>query len=109
MLPVPLNVTAVVVALLHSVWLETAVTEGVGLTVIIKFCGVPAQPFAVGVTVIVAVTAALVLLVAVNAAILPEPLAARPIEVVLFVQLNVVPVTEPVRATAVVLVLLHKV
>ena len=41
----------------------------------------------VGVTVMVATTGALVALSAVNEAILPVPLAARPIEVVLLVQL----------------------
>ena len=46
----------------------------------------PSQPLAEGVTVTVAVTGALEMLVAVNAAILPVPLAAKPIEVVLLVQ-----------------------
>ena len=41
----------------------------------------------VGVTVIVAVTGALVALVAMKEAILPEPVAAKPIEGVLFTQL----------------------
>ena len=41
----------------------------------------------VGVTVIVAVTDALVALVAVNEAILPAPLAAKPIDGAVFVQL----------------------
>ena len=73
------------------------------MTVIVKDCGVPEQPLAVGVTVIVAVTAELVALVAVNATIFPEPLAAKPILVVLFVQLYVVPLTdEPAKVTAVV-------
>ena len=41
----------------------------------------------VGVTVIVAVTGALVALVAINDAILPAPLATKPIDGVVFVQL----------------------
>ena len=57
-----------------------------GLTVMVNVVGVPAQPEAVGVTVIVAVTALAVAFVAMNAAILPVPFAARPILVVLFVQ-----------------------
>jgi hypothetical protein len=62
------------------------------------------------VTVIVEVTAELVVFVAVNAAIVgPAPLAAKPMEVVLLVQGNELPVTEPVKVTAVVLVLLHTV
>jgi len=67
----------------------------VGLTVIVNVCGVPGQPLAVGVTVMVAVTGAAVALVAVNDAMLPEPLAARPMAVLLFVQVNVVPLTGP--------------
>ena len=55
------------------------------MTVMVKFRLVPKQPFAEGVAVIVAETAVFVAFVAVNAAILPEPLAAKPIEVLLFV------------------------
>ena len=68
-----------------------ATAVGVGLTVIVKVLGVPVQvpPPLVndGVTVMVATTGAAVALVAVKLAILPEPLAANPIDVVLFVQL----------------------
>ena len=60
---------------------------GRGLTVIVKEVGVPGQLLAVGVTVIVAVTGFAVALVAVKAAMFPLPLAARPMLVVLFVQL----------------------
>ena len=62
-----------------------------------------------GVTVIVATTGALVLLMAVKAAILPEPEAARPIDGVLFVQLNTVPATGLLNSTGVVGLLLHTV
>ncbi len=58
-----------------------------------------------GVTVTVATTGAAPVLIALKLAILPLPLAARPIEGSLFVQLNTVPggvVTEPVNVTAVV-------
>ena len=58
------------------------------------------QPFAVGVTVIVAVIGAVVPLVAVKAGTLPEPLPVRPIVVLLLVHVNVVPVTGPVKAVA---------
>ena len=61
----------------------------------VKVVGVPVHPFAVGVTVIVAVIGDVVALVAVNEGILPEPFAARPIAVLLFVQVNVVPLTGP--------------
>ena len=53
----------------------------------VKDCGAPGQPAADGVTEIVAVTGALVLLMAVNEAISTLPLAAKPIEVLLLVQL----------------------
>jgi hypothetical protein len=45
------------------------------------------MPLAVGVTVIIALMAAFVVLVAVNEAILPVPLASKPIAGLLFVQL----------------------
>ena len=53
----------------------------------VNVVGVPGQPFAMGVTVMVAVTALAPAFIAVKAAILPEPLAAKPILGVLFVQL----------------------
>ena len=53
------------------------------------------HPFAVGVTVIVAVIGEVVALVAVNEGIFPVPLAGRPIAVLLLVQVNVVPLTDP--------------
>jgi hypothetical protein len=71
--------------------LATAFTVAVGLTVIVKVLDVPAQLTPalvnVGVTVIVAVTGALVALVAMNDAILPAPFAANPIDGVLLTQL----------------------
>ena len=67
---------------LQSAWLDGAITFGVGFTVIVKFCDIPGQPFAVGLTVIVAVTGAAVLLVAVKEAMDVVPVPARPIDVV---------------------------
>jgi hypothetical protein len=61
---------------------------------------VPVQPFAVGVTVIVAVMGEVAAFVAVNEGTLPEPLAARPIAVLLFVQVNVVPLRGPDKFVA---------
>lgn len=55
----------------------------------------PVHPFAVGVTVIVALIGKIVAFVVVNEGTLPEPLAARPMAVLLFVQVNVVPLTGP--------------
>lgn len=74
----------------------------------VNVCGVPGQPAADGVTVMVAVTAALVELVAVKAGIFPLPFAASPMDVLLLVQLNVVAATEPVNAIAFVVAPLHK-
>ena len=53
----------------------------------LKVCGKPGHPLAKGVTVIVALTAFVPALVAVNEAIFPVPLAPSPIEVLLLVQL----------------------
>ena len=61
----------------------------------VKVIGVPVHPFADGVTVIVAVIGDVVALVAVNEGMSPDPLAARPMAVLLFVQVNDVPVTGP--------------
>ena len=63
----------------------------------VNVVGVPAHPFAVGVTVTVAVIGEVVALIAVNEGISPEPLVARPIAVLLLVQVNVVPPTGPDR------------
>jgi len=51
------------------------------------------QPLAVGVTVIVAITVDVPVLVAVNEGMLPVPFAARPMEGVLFTHAKVVPDT----------------
>ena len=75
-------------------------TTGVGLIVIVYEAGVPRQPLAVGVTVIVTVTEMAVLLVAVNAGVSPVPLAARPIDASEFVHANVVPGVVLVNAEA---------
>ena len=101
--------TAVVVALLQSVWSVMLSTVGVGFTVMVNELVGPVQPLAVGVTVMVEVTGAVPPLVAVKAAMLPLPLAKRPMEASSFVQAYVVPPTAPLKFTAVVVALLHKV
>ena len=87
----PVMVIADIAAPLQTTILAIGVTEGVGLTVMVKLLLVPVQvtppDVNTGVTVIVATTGALVALVAVKLAMLPVPLAARPIVVLLFVQL----------------------
>ncbi len=57
-----------------------------GFTIIVSVLAVPLTDPATGVTVMIAVIGAVVVLVAVNE-ILPEPLAANPMAVLLFVQL----------------------
>jgi hypothetical protein len=63
----------------------------------VKLDVVPGQPLAVGVIVIVALMDDVVALVAENDGMSPDPLAARPIAVLLFVHVNVVPATGPVK------------
>ena len=96
----PVQLMAVVVAPLHKVWSGTSFTVGIGFTVMVKVSGVPEHPLATGVTVTVAVTGALPVLVAVKDPILPLPEPPKPMEAVVFVQLYVVPVTLPVKFTA---------
>ena len=78
---VPEKVTAVVACPAHKVWLLGVVTVGVGLIVYVKVRVVPEQEPEVGVAVIVLVIGDAVAFVAVNAAILPFPLAPKPIAV----------------------------
>lgn len=103
---VPEKFTAAVEVLLQTVWFEMAFTVGDGFTVMVNILDVPKQvlpPFVNdGVTVMVAVTGMVPLFVAVNAPIFPEPLAAKPIDGVLFTQLYTVPGTKPLKLTAVV-------
>jgi len=70
---------------------EGTVAVGVGLTVMVYVDGVPAQLLTVGVTVIVAVIGEVPEFVAVNVGMFPEPLEARPILVLEFVQVRVPP------------------
>ena len=85
--PVPTKFTAVVLAPLHTTWSAGSVTVAVGLTVIVNTSGVPLHPANTGVTVIVARTGTAPPFTAAKAAMLPLPLAARPIDGVSFVQL----------------------
>jgi hypothetical protein len=111
-----LKFTAAVGVLLHNDWLATACTVAVGLTVIVNVIVVPVQvtPAFVytGVTVTVATNGAVVLFVAENDPILPLPLAAKPIDGVLFTQLNTtllppLPLLGLLKFIAVLLVPLH--
>jgi hypothetical protein len=109
---VPLTALVKVIALVEAL-LQTdcvdgpAIASGVGSTVIVVVIGVPVQPLATGVTVIVAVTGLVPVFTAVNVGIVPVPEAPNPIVVLLFVQLNVVPFTIPLKAIATVDAPLH--
>jgi hypothetical protein len=87
----------------QMVWVVgDAVIEGVGYTVIVKRTGLPEQPFRDGVTEMVATWFVAPELTAVKGLILPFPLAARPMPVLLLFQLKVVPGKLPVKMTWVV-------
>lgn len=90
---VPLNVTGAVGDPTHTAWSAGWFTLGVGFTVMVKLIGVPTQlvPILVnvGVTVIVAVTGALVTFVAINDRISSTPDAPNPMDGVLLVQVYV--------------------
>ena len=109
----PLKVTAVVAAPLHSVWLAGTFTLAVGFTVMVKVLLAPLQVIPplvnVGVTVIVAVTGVLPALTAVNDGIVLVPDAPSPMLVLLLVQLYTVPATGPAIVTAVVAAPAHTV
>ena len=81
----------VVASPLHNVWSLTTSTVAVGLTVMVNVLEVPTQltpPLVkVGVTVIVAITGVVVVLLATKVGIFPVPLAAIPIDGALFTQL----------------------
>ena len=76
---------------LQTSWLATLLTVGVGFTVMVKLMGVPVQVTPEsefeGVTVIVAVTGVVPLLIAVNGLIFPVPSAFRPMDGLELVQL----------------------
>ena len=66
----------------------------------VKNCEVPVQLPVEGVTVMVAVTATLLLFIAVKEAMSPEPLAGKPMLGSLLVHVKVVPGIEPTKFTA---------
>jgi len=106
---VPTNITPVVCAPLHNVWSVTVATVGVGFTVMVNVSGVPVQPLADGVAVMLAVCIVAPVLVAVNAGMSPFPFAASPMEGLSFVQTKDVALTPPAKFTAVATEPLHRV
>jgi hypothetical protein len=85
---------------LHIAVVPVIDAVGVGYMVIVKVSGVPVQPLAIGVTVIVAEIGEDVAFVSVNEGIAPAPLAVRPIAILLLVQPKVLPETGPEIAVA---------
>lgn len=100
---------AATVALLHTTVSAGTSTVGVGFTVIVKLDGVPAQPLTVGVTVIVAVIGAVVVLVAVNPGRLPTPFTPNPMVASVFVQEKLPPVGVLTKIGGLTTTLLHTV
>lgn len=84
------NVIGEPVAPAHRVTLETALAEGVGLTVMVNVLAGPAQELAEGLTVTDAVAVVVTGFVTVKPAILPFPPVPNP-TLPLLVQINVVP------------------
>lgn len=82
----PVAVSVVGDAIHTAARLEEAATTGSGLTVTINDCAGPKQVPVSGVTEITAVTGTVPVLMAVNAAIVPEPDAPSPIDVLVLVQ-----------------------
>lgn len=109
----PVKLTAAVADPLQTNWLAGWLTLAVGFTVMVNVLDGPLQlipPLVkVGVTVMVAVTGVLPVLIAINDGIVLAPLAPRPMDGLLFVQLYTVPATGPVMVTAVVAAPAHTV
>ena len=101
------KLVAAMAALLQTVIFEGTVTVGVGFTVIVYEDIVPTQLFTVGVTAIVAVIFVVPVFVAVNEAMSPDPLAANPIAVLVFVQVNVPPAGTLTKVVAGIVALLQ--
>ena len=103
------KLTAAVAAPAHLVWSAGSLTCPLGLTVIVNVWAVPGHPSNEGVTVIVAVTGAVPVFVAVKEGILPVPLAPRPMLVLLFdhEKVDVPPLLVVTNVTAAVAVPLH--
>ena len=74
----PVNDTEVEAVPAQITWLEIGFRTGPGTTVIVKASGVPEQPLAIGVTVILAIILAVLPFTAVKELIAPEPLEGRP-------------------------------
>ena len=76
---------------------------------ILNDCGIPVHPAANAVILIVADTGVVPVFVAVKAGIELFPDAGKPMAVLLFVQVNVVPATGPAKTTGLLAVPLHRI
>ena len=76
------------------------VNFGEGFTVMANVSLVPAQPNATGVTTILALICISNVSCAMNGKILPVPVSVNPMDMLLFVQLNAVPGTAPLKLIA---------
>jgi len=100
----PVKCTGAVAVPLHTTWLATGFTVGVGKTVTVAVMFGPAQPLAVGVMVKVTTCVTAVVLVSVPLIGEPDPLAAIPVTFTLLslVQVKVVPATSLVSTIGVI-------
>ena len=100
----PVKFTGAVGLPLHTTWLATGLTVGIGLTTTVAVIVGPVQPLADGVMVKVTVIGALVALVSVPLIGDPDPLAGIPVAVATLslVQVYVVPATGPLRTIGVI-------
>ena len=83
----PLKLMPTELVPLQTVCGAKAESEGVGLTVRVKFCAVPLQPLAAGITLMLPEIGLVPLLVPMKLAIVPLPAAAKPIAVLVLLQL----------------------
>ena len=100
----PVKLTGAVAKPLHTVWLATGFTVGIGLTVTVAVVVGPVQPLALGVIVKVTVIGALAALVRDPEIGEPAPLAGIPVTVATLslVQVYVVPATGPLNTIGVI-------
>ena len=87
----PVKLMGPTISLLHLLMLPMASTRGVALISIVNVIGDPAHPKNDGVTTKSLDTGTEEKLFAINELICPEPLAGRPLAILLLVQLKTVP------------------
>ena len=98
----PVNVIVGAASFSQTLIVPAIVAVGNGLTVIVKFVGVPTHPLTVGVIVIVPLIGVAPTFVPLKDPMLPAAPAPNPIAGLVLTQSYVVPATDPVKFTAVV-------